>query len=589
MKIREASFDKGEVIFREGEQGDAVFVIESGRVELAKASPGGEPVAFAVLGPNELLGEMGSLDNLPHGATARALDACRLKVIPRGEFKAWLQQDPDAAMRLIAVLVERLRAADALIAGQGGAIAGMMRRPRLFDAMIAWVRRRRRRGAEEPLAPLEGQATPFRVGIATMNNDVDGAWTRALAGLLEDRSGIAVRVLGASLAGPAGSDQTQVGAAALRARQLLAREDTLDLLVWGDVHEQGYSLWFTAPGAADDERPGAFGPYFALELSPDFESPVQGLLHLAVLAAIEPASDVLRLQHRRLLLAAIEAMGDLPKSLPAVWSLGQQRGALTCWGHAMTALSTGDADIARCDAAVAAYRAAIQRLPRGEHGMDEAVLRRHLGGVLLAAGDKLQDAVRLEAAVAEFRIAVECLLKATYPQEWALAQNRLGQALYRLDLLTGRTELLKDALSAFHAALTVFTRGEAPQRWADVMNNLAQALQVYGDQMKSPEVLQRAVDACRAVLDLRSRERQPLAWAASQNTLGTALFLLDKHSQNAVHLDEAAAAFASVIEIFRAHGAVRQASVAEKNLAHARRLTKIRAERKVAMPDWAEE
>jgi hypothetical protein len=121
------------------------------------------------------------------------------------------------------------------------------------------------------------------------------------------------------------------------------------------------------------------------------------------------------------------------------------------------------------------------------------------------------------------------------------------------------------------------------------MNNLAQALQVYGDQVKSPEVLERAVDACRASLEYRVRERTPLGWAACQNTLGTALFLLDKHRQSTEHLDEAGAAYSGALEVYRQMGATRQAVIAEKNLAHVQRLNKIRAERRVAMPDWADD
>jgi len=135
----------------------------------------------------------------------------------------------------------------------------------------------------------------------------------------------------------------------------------------------------------------------------------------------------------------------------------------------------------------------------------------------------------------------------------------------------------------------VFTRAEAPGRWAEVMNNLAQVLQVFGDQTKSVEVLERAVEVSRSALEFRSRERNPLAWAASQNSLGSALFLLDKHRESGEHLDEAAAAFAGALEVYRALGAGRPAAVMEKNLAHARKLLKERGTRKVAKPDWAEE
>lgn len=591
LKTRERAFDRGAVIFNEGEPGDSVFVVESGRVELYKAGPDGLPVLIAIVGPYELLGEMGAVDGAPHGATARALEPSRLRAIPRREFKSWLQQEPDAAMRVIAALVERLRATDAMIAGHRLAPAGAAPSPSgvsLFGAVASWFKFRRARTAA-PTEPVPDAEIPFRIGIATLNNDVDAAWTRALAGTIENRSGIAARVLETAVTGPGGTDQTQVMAAASRGRQAIAAAGDLDLLLWGDVHEEGFSLWFTPASPGDEDRPGSFGPYLHLDLPPELDPPLGDILYVSILAAIEPQNEAGAMRQRRLLPVALDMIDDPVKTLPPSWGPVRGRTALTCWGHACATRAGIDGDVRWYDRAQAAYRAALQRLPRGEHGPDETLLHRHLGGVLLALGEKRQDAAVIEMAVGEYRAAVEGLLKSAHPLEWAGGQNRLGLALYRLDLLTGRVELLKDALTAFQGALTVFNRAEAPARWAEVMNNLAQVLQVFGDQTKNIDVLERAVEVSRSALEVRSRERNPLAWASSQNSLGSALFLLDKHSGRTGHLDEAAAAFSAALEVYRALGAARPAAVAEKNLARVRQLVKESGGRKVAKPDWAED
>ena len=593
MKTRERSFDRGALIFREGDPGDSLFLIESGRVELEKTAPDGTLVALATAGPFELLGEMGATDGAPHGMTARALETSRLRAIPRKEFKLWLQQEPDVATHVIATLVSRLRAADAQIASQraaapvatagagiGGGSVG------LFGALAGWLRSRRTKGVAEPLSEAE---TPFRIGFATLNNDVDAGWTRALAAMLENRAGIAVRVIEAAVAPPGGVDQTQIAAAALRGRQAMAAAGgDLDLLLWGDVNQDGFSIWFTGAGVGDEDRPGSFGPYLHLDLPPELEPPLGDILSIAVLAAIEPQNEAAAMRQRRLLPAALDMTDDPVKSLPAAWGPARSRSALTIWAHACATRAGIDGDIRWYERAQAAYRAGLQRLPRNEHGPDEALLRRHLGGVLQALGEKKQDPALIEAAVTEYRAAVECLLKTVHPQEWAGGQNRLGNALYRLDLLTGRTDLLRDALTAFQAALTVFNRAEAPARWAEVMNNLAQVLQVFGDQTKSVEVLERAVEVCRSAAEVRSRDRNPLAWAATQNSLGSALFLVDKHRGTAANLEGAATAFANALDVYRAMGAGRPAGVTEKNLARVRQLLKERGSRTVAKPDWAE-
>lgn len=590
LKTRERTFERGAVIFNEGEPGDSVFVVESGRVELHKTGPDGIPVAIAVIGPFELLGEMGAVDGAPHGATARALEPSRLRAIPRKEFKSWLQQEPDAAVRVIAALVERLRAADSMIAGHRVPAVGVAPPSgvSLFGAVASWLRFKRTR-AESPAGPVLDAEVPFRIGVATLNNDVDAAWTRALAGTLENRSGVAVRVLEAAVLGPGGTDQAQVMAAATRGRQAMAAAGDLDLLIWGDVHEEGFSLWFTPAGPGDEDRAGSFGPYLRLDLPPELEPPLGDVLYVSILAAIEPQNEAAAMRQRRLLPVALDMIDDPVKTIPPGWGPVRGRAALTCLGHACATRAGIDGDVRWYDRAQAAYRAALQRLPRGEHGPDEALLRRHLGGVLLALGEKRQDPALIEAAVGEYRAAVESLVKSTHPLEWGGGQNRLGLALYRLDLLTGRVELLKDAATAFQGALSVFSRAESPARWAEVMNNLAQVLQVFGDQTKSLDVLERAVEVSRSALEVRNRERNPLAWASSQNSLGSALFLLDKHSERTGHLDEAAAAFSAALDVYRAMGAARPAAVAEKNLTRVRQLLKELGSRKVAKPDWAED
>ncbi len=319
----------------------------------------------------------------------------------------------------------------------------------------------------------------------------------------------------------------------------------LDLLIWGDIHEEGFSLWFTSTGtgAGDEDRPGSFGPYLRLDLPPELDPPLGDILYVAILAAIEPQNETTAMRQRRLLPAALDMADDPVKALPGNWGPARSRAALTVWGHASATRAAIDGDLRWYEKAQLAYRAALQRLPRNEHGPDEALLRRHLGGVLQAVGEKKQDDKMIAAAVGEFRAAVESLLKTVHPYEWAGNQIRLGLALYRLDLLTGNIDLLREALTAFQAALTVFTRAEAPARWAEVMNNLAQVLQVFGDQTKSVDVLERAVEVSRSAVEVRSRDRNPVAWAATQNSLGSALFLVDKHRGTGNNLEEAAAGF----------------------------------------------
>jgi tetratricopeptide (TPR) repeat protein len=419
----------------------------------------------------------------------------------------------------------------------------------------------------------EGGRPQFSIAIATMNNDIDGAWTRALAGLLEGRQGIGVTVLPTALQIEPGADQVQAVAAASRARQQLARDESVDLLIWGDVHADGYSLWFSAQGRGDEERPGCFNLFTSLELPGDQEPPAADLLFLAALAAMEPPEER-RSIHAMALRGAEVPLQGLIGTMPMAWNLEQQRTALTLYGHALATLAVMDPSGPFAHQAIENYRAALLRLPPGDLGIESGELYKHLGLLLMAMGERSPDPGWLEQAVASFKAAAESIVKARYPLEWGAVQNRLGLALYRLDLATGHSDLLKEAMVAFQSALQAFPRHDFPQRWAEVMHNLAQVLQVYGDQMKSPEVLERAVETARAASELRPRLKVPFDWAASQNTLGTALFMLAKHSRGTVKLDEATGAINNALEVYRQFGATRLAEVTEKNLVHLQKLAR---------------
>jgi len=569
VEAEEKTFGRDEVIFREGEPSANAYMVVQGHVELTRRGTHG-PVLVGLLGPLDFFGETTLFDDTPYDVTARAAEKSRIRVVTRPMLVEWLNTEPGAAQRIGTMLAERLRGVHHLIleqserdlAKRGSAAGG------IWAFIKKWLSRKRLEKR------MEGGRT-FQIGLCTVNNDVDGAWTRALAALLDAEPGISILILPNSLQIEPGADQQQAAAAQANARQILARETDLDLLIWGDVHADGYSLWFTPQNKPDEDRPGAFGPFTTLEIPGDQEPPAGDILAITLLTALEPADG--RNTEQAMLLRAVQSrLEGLLAGLPVTWTLEQQRTALTCFGHALAYLCGVDPTGPWIQQAVEVYRAALLRTQPEYRGVDDAQIHKHLGALLAAQADRTGDPAWLELAVAEFRLAIECLIPARYPQEWGGLQNRLGLALYRLDMMTGSSDLLKEAMVALQSALQVYTRQEAPDRWADVMHNLAQVLQVYGDQAKSTDVLERAIETARASLELRPRARVPLAWAASMNTLGTGLFMLAKHSKGKVSLDEATETINGALEVYRQIGAHRLAEVTEKNLVHLQKLAKRR-------------
>lgn len=106
-------YNAGETLFLEGDIGRALFVVESGKVELTKQGPDGAPQRIAELGPGCLFGEMALLEQLPRSASAIASEPSVMLLLYRSKLDDILHYHPRigvAVMRHLARLLSaRLR------------------------------------------------------------------------------------------------------------------------------------------------------------------------------------------------------------------------------------------------------------------------------------------------------------------------------------------------------------------------------------------------------------------------------------------------------------------------------------------------
>jgi CRP/FNR family cyclic AMP-dependent transcriptional regulator len=107
-------FPKATVLFREGETGKEMYVLQSGKVVITKKVRDAEKT-LAVLGPGEFFGEMALISNKPRNATATVADPARLLVIDPKTFDGMIRGNSEIAVRMIKKLAERLGEADAQI------------------------------------------------------------------------------------------------------------------------------------------------------------------------------------------------------------------------------------------------------------------------------------------------------------------------------------------------------------------------------------------------------------------------------------------------------------------------------------------
>jgi CRP-like cAMP-binding protein len=101
-------YEDGEILVKQGEVGDAMFVIQEGEVEVVKERDGRETV-LATLGAGEMLGEMAVFLRETRSATVRAKGRARAITIDKKNFLRRVNEDPSIAFRLVETLSRRVR------------------------------------------------------------------------------------------------------------------------------------------------------------------------------------------------------------------------------------------------------------------------------------------------------------------------------------------------------------------------------------------------------------------------------------------------------------------------------------------------
>ncbi len=107
-------FRAGDVLFREGERGEEMYVIQSGLVQVVKRV-GADERPLATLGRGEFVGEMAILNDKPRTATAVVLEDAKCLVIGAATLENMISSNTEIALRLVKKLARRLDSADEMI------------------------------------------------------------------------------------------------------------------------------------------------------------------------------------------------------------------------------------------------------------------------------------------------------------------------------------------------------------------------------------------------------------------------------------------------------------------------------------------
>jgi len=108
-------YRRGQIIFREGDEGRGFYVVGSGRIKIYKLSPDGKEQILHIFGPGEPFAEVPVFAGQCYPANAEALEDSRLLFFPRASFIDLIRRHPSLALNMLAILSRRLRQLAALV------------------------------------------------------------------------------------------------------------------------------------------------------------------------------------------------------------------------------------------------------------------------------------------------------------------------------------------------------------------------------------------------------------------------------------------------------------------------------------------
>ena len=101
-------YEDGEIIVRQGEVGDSMFVIQEGQIEVLNET-GGKEVRLRIAHEGEFMGEMAIFERVNRSATLRAMGLVRVLTIDKKNFLRRIHEDPSLAFRMVKTMSGRIR------------------------------------------------------------------------------------------------------------------------------------------------------------------------------------------------------------------------------------------------------------------------------------------------------------------------------------------------------------------------------------------------------------------------------------------------------------------------------------------------
>ena len=108
----ERTYPKNAVVLTEGEMGDSLYMIQSGKVKVVIGDEEGRELILKILGPGDFFGEMSMIDKQPRSASVTTIEPATFLVLSNAAFERCVEQAPRIANMVMRILAQRVREAD---------------------------------------------------------------------------------------------------------------------------------------------------------------------------------------------------------------------------------------------------------------------------------------------------------------------------------------------------------------------------------------------------------------------------------------------------------------------------------------------
>jgi CRP-like cAMP-binding protein len=109
QQLRPVDFPRGHRVFAEGEPGDRLYIVITGKVKIGRCSPDGHENLLTIMGPSDMFGELSIFDPGPRTSSATTITEVRVVSMDRETLRAWIANRPETAERLLRILARQVR------------------------------------------------------------------------------------------------------------------------------------------------------------------------------------------------------------------------------------------------------------------------------------------------------------------------------------------------------------------------------------------------------------------------------------------------------------------------------------------------